>query len=291
MLSVLQNLKGPIINGLLLGGLYGIVGIGMALIFGIVHVVNLAHGEFIILASYLSLVTMFLFPVDPMLTLVVVIPVMCLVGFLIQYSLFNRVLSKGMNPPLLVAFGLSIIFQNLFFLIFTPDQQTLPTSISVQTIPVGSLFDLPLVYLVDFGGSILIIIFLHFFFKRTYMGKAIRAASVDEAAAQLMGIHTKNIYAWAMALAAGTAAIAGVMVGMTFSFYPQAGSEYLIIAFGVVIIGGLGSLLGTLVGGLILGLAQNVGAYFLGPGYQLISGYVILFIVLTLKPTGLFSKG
>jgi branched-chain amino acid transport system permease protein len=278
-------------NGLLLGGLYGIVGIGMSLIFGIVRVVNLAHGDLVILASYLSLVTLSIFNVSPLLTLILVIPAMFLIGFLIQYYLVNRVLGQGMNPPLLVAFGLSIILQNLLLLVFTPDARALLTSISIATLPIGNFINIPVVYLVDFIGSLLTILLLSRFFNRTYLGKAIRAASDDEGAAQLMGINTKKIYAWAMAIAGGTAAIAGVLVGMTFTFYPHTGPDYLIIAFGVVIIGGLGSLIGTFLGGLILGLAQILGAHFLGPGFQLLSGYIILLIVLAFKPTGLFAKG
>ena len=278
-------------NGLLLGGLYGIVGIGMSMIFGIVRVVNLAHGDLVILASYLSLVTLSIFNVSPLLTLILVIPAMFLIGFLIQYYLVNRVLGQGMNPPLLVAFGLSIILQNLLLLVFTPDARALLTSISIATLPIGNFINIPVVYLVDFIGSLLTILLLSRFFNRTYLGKAIRAASDDEGAAQLMGINTKKIYAWAMAIAGGTAAIAGVLVGMTFTFYPHTGPDYLIIAFGVVIIGGLGSLIGTFLGGLILGLAQILGAHFLGPGFQLLSGYIILLIVLAFKPTGLFAKG
>ena len=278
-------------NGLLLGGLYGIVGIGMSMIFGIVRVVNLAHGDLVILASYLSLVTLSIFNVSPLLTLILVIPAMFLIGYIIQYYLVNHVLGQGMNPPLLVAFGLSIILQNLLLLIFTPDARALLTSISIATLPIGSFINIPVVYLVDFIGSLLTIFLLSRFFNRTYLGKAIRAASDDEGAAQLMGINTKKIYAWAMAIAGGTAAIAGVLVGMTFTFYPHTGPDYLIIAFGVVIIGGLGSLIGTFMGGLILGLAQILGAHFLGPGFQLLSGYIILLIVLAFKPTGLFAKG
>ncbi len=278
-------------NGLLLGGLYGIVGIGMSMIFGIVRVVNLAHGDLVILGSYLSLVTLSIFNVSPLLTLILVIPAMFLIGFLIQYYLVNRVLGQGMNPPLLVAFGLSIILQNLLLLVFTPDARALLTSISIATLPIGNFINIPVVYLVDFIGSLLTILLLSRFFNRTYLGKAIRAASDDEGAAQLMGINTKKIYAWAMAIAGGTAAIAGVLVGMTFTFYPHTGPDYLIIAFGVVIIGGLGSLIGTFMGGLILGLAQILGAHFLGPGFQLLSGYLILLIVLAFKPTGLFAKG
>jgi branched-chain amino acid transport system permease protein len=291
MISFLSDLKGPIMNGLLLGGLYGIVGIGMSMIFGIVRVVNLAHGDLVILASYLSFVTLSIFNVSPLLTLVLVIPAMFLIGFVIQYYLVNRVVGQGMNPPLLVAFGLSIILQNLLLLFFTPDARALLTSLSIATLPIGNFINIPVVYLVDFIGSLLTIFLLSRFFNRTYLGKAIRAASDDEGAAQLMGINTKRIYAWAMAIAGGTAAIAGVLVGMTFTFYPHTGPDYLIIAFGVVIVGGLGSLMGTFMGGLILGLAQILGAHFLGPGFQLLSGYIILLIVLAFKPTGLFAKG
>jgi branched-chain amino acid transport system permease protein len=208
MLSYLNELKVPITNGLLLGGLYGIIGIGMSMILGIVRLVNLAHGDLIILASYLSLVTMSFFPVSPLITLIIVIPVMCIIGFGIQYSLLNQVLGKGMNPPLLLAFGLSIILQNILLLIFTPDARTLLTSISVKTIPLGNFLNIPLVYFVDFIASLITIVLLSRFFNRTYVGKAIRAASDDEGAAQLMGINTKTIYAIAMGLATGTAAVA-----------------------------------------------------------------------------------
>ncbi len=291
MLSQLVELKGPIMNGLLLGGLYGIVGIGMSMIFGIVRVVNLAHGDLVILASYLSFVTLSIFNVSPLLTLVLVIPAMFLIGFVIQFYLVNRVVGPDMNPSLLVAFGLSIILQNLLLLIFTPDARALLTSISIATLPIGTFVNIPVVYLVDFIGAVVTIFLLSRFLSKTYLGKAIRAASDDEGAAQLMGINTKRIYAWAMAIAGGTAAVAGVLVGMTFTFYPHTGPDYLIIAFGVVIIGGLGSLIGTFMGGLILGLAQIVGAHFLGPGFQLLSGYIILLVVLAFKPTGLFAKG
>ena len=289
--EMLADLKDPIMNGLLLGGLYGIVGIGMSMIFGIVRVVNLAHGDLVILASYLSFVTLSIFKVSPLLTLALVIPAMFLIGFIVQYYLVNRVLGKDMNPPLLVAFGLSIILQNLLLLIFTPDARALVTNLSIATLPIGSFLNIPVVYLVDFIVSLATIFLLSRFFSKTYLGKAIRAASDDEGAAELMGINAKRIYAWAMAIAGGTAAIAGVLVGMTFTFYPHTGPDYLIIAFGVVIIGGLGSLIGTFMGGLILGLAQILGAHFLGPGFQLISGYIILLVVLAFKPTGLFSKG
>jgi branched-chain amino acid transport system permease protein len=150
--------------------------------------------------------------------------------------------------------------------------------------------NLPILYFVDFLLGCAVILALHLFFKNTYLGRAIRAASDDEIGARLMGINTRNIYAYAMGIAMITAAVAGVLVGMTFTFYPHTGPQYLIIAFGVMIIGGLGSMAGCLVGGIILAEAQLLGAHFAGPGYQLLAGYLVLLIVLGLRPQGIFGK-
>jgi branched-chain amino acid transport system permease protein len=280
----------PLINGILLGGLYAVIGIGLSMIFGIMRQVNLAHGELMILSSYFGLVFLQLLGLHPLLTLLLVIPAIFIVGYLVQTFLFNRVLEKGMEPYLMISFGLSIILQNLLLLIFTPDARSLKTNLVLQTLDAYGLFHVPVIYLVDFTGGLLVIGLLHLFMKRTYLGWAIRASADDLSASKLMGIHTKRIYAMAMGIAAVTAGVSGVLVGMTFTFYPHSGTQYLIIAFGVVIIGGMGSLLGTFLGGLILGVAQLVGAQLIGPGIQLLSGYLILLIVLTIRPQGLFGR-
>jgi len=279
----------PIVNGILLGGLYAVVAIGMSTMFGIVKLVNLAHGDLMILASFLSMTLVTWLGINPLVSLIVVIPVMYFVGFFVQGYLLNRVLGKEMEPPLLVAFGLSIILQNLLLLIYTPDAQSLESGLAMMTIPVSSFLSIPVIYLVDFIIGLAVIAILYYFFQRTYMGRAIRAASDDETAAQLMGIDTRNIYARAMGIAMMTAGVAGVLVGMTFTFYPYTGAQYLIIAFGVVVIGGLGSMKGCIVGGLILALAQLIGAQIFGPGYQLFCGYVVLLIVLAVRPQGIFG--
>jgi len=286
----MEGLAQPILNGILLGGLYAVIAIGMSTMFGIVKLVNLAHGDLMMLASYLSLVLVTWLGVSPLLTLFMVIPIMFVVGFFIQGFLLNRVLGKEMEPPLLVAFGLSIILQNLLLIIFTPDARSLMTDLAVMTIPVGEDLNIPVLYAVDFGLGVLVIFALYQFFRNTYLGRAIRAASDDEVAARLMGINTRRIYAYAMGIAMMTAAVAGVLLGMAFTFYPHTGPQYLIIAFGVVIIGGLGSMKGCLVGGLILALAQLIGAHFTGPGYQLLFGYGVLLIVLGIRPQGIFGK-
>ena len=156
--------------------------------------------------------------------------------------------------------------------------------------PIGKSLNLPVIYLVDFLFGCAAIFSIRVFFRNTYLGKAIRAASDDEVGARLMGINTKRIYAYAMGISMMTAAVAGILVGMTFTFYPHNGPQYLIIAFGVMIIGGSGSILGTLAGGLILAVSQLLGGYFFGPGYQLFAGYMILLIVLGIRPQGIFGK-
>jgi branched-chain amino acid transport system permease protein len=285
-----EDLLQPILNGILLGGLYAVIALGMTTMFGIVKLVNLAHGDLMILSSYLSFVMISWLGINPFLSLLVVAPVMFLVGFLIQRFLLNRVLGKEMEPPLLVAFGLSIVLQNTLLMVFTPDARSLMTDLSIKTIPIGSSLNLPVLYFVDFLLGCAVILALHLFFRKTYLGRAIRAASDDEIGARLMGINTRNIYAYAMGIAMVTAAVAGVLVGMTFTFYPHTGPQYLIIAFGVMIIGGLGSMGGCLVGGIILAEAQLLGAHFAGPGYQLLAGYLVLLIVLGLRPQGIFGK-
>ena len=285
----MEALIQPIINGLLLGGLYAVIALGLTTMFGIVKLVNLAHGDLMILSSYLSLTLVTYFGINPFLSILFVVPIMFVVGFAIQKYLLNRVLGKEMEPPLLVAFGISIILQNLLLLVFTPDAKGIMTDISVKTIQIGNIY-LPVLYLVDFIIGCLVIFFLRLFYNKSFLGRAIRAASDDVGAARLMGIDTSNIFAIAMGIAMITAAIAGILVGMTFSFYPHTGSQYLIISFGVIIIGGLGSMKGALLGGIILAEAQLLGAHFVGPGYQLLIGYAVLLAILALRPQGFFGQ-
>ncbi|MBI5603200.1 MAG: branched-chain amino acid ABC transporter permease [Deltaproteobacteria bacterium] len=280
----------PIINGILLGGLYAVIGIGLSLIFGIMRQVNLAHGELMILSSYFSLLSLKILTGSPIWTLVFILPAMFIFGYLIQSLLFNRVIQKGMEPFLMISFGLSIILQNALLLVFRPDARSLRTDLVIKSFNVFDLFYIPVIYLVDFSLGLLVLLLLYLFMTRTYLGRAIRAASDNLTAVKLMGVNPKRIYALAMGIAAVTAAVSGLLVGMTFTFYPHSGTQYLIIAFAVVIIGGLGSLPGTFIGGMILGISQLVGGRVLGPGLQLLSGYIILLIILTIRPQGILGR-
>ncbi|MGB6068153.1 MAG: branched-chain amino acid ABC transporter permease [Desulfomonilaceae bacterium] len=279
-----------IINGILLGGLYAMVGIGLSMIFGIMRQVNLAHGELMILSSYFSLLIVQILGINPLLTVFAVLPAMFFIGYVIQALLFNRVMHRGMEPFLMISFGLSIIIQNSLLLLFTPDARSLKNDLVVRSVDVFGHFHLPVIYLINFGVALLVLVLLHQFMKRTYLGWAIRAAADDLTATKLMGIDPQRVYALTMGIAAVTAAVSGVLVGVTFTFYPHSGTQYLITAFGVVIIGGLGSLPGTFLGGMILGVSQLLGGRILGPGFQVLSGYLILLAVLTVRPQGILGR-
>jgi branched-chain amino acid transport system permease protein len=275
-----------LVNGLLLGGTYALVGVGMSMIFGIVKLTNLAHGEFIILAAYFSVMFCTSFGLHPLLTLIITMPLMFILGYLLQTLLINRMMARGSEPALLVTFGLSIIIQNALLLIFTADAQRLIVSFQSKSIPLFRNVSIPVLNLVCCGIGLLTILILHFFLQKTFIGQSIRATSDDTVAAGLMGVNVRRTYGVAMGIALATTAIAGVVVGMPSTFYPTSGSEYLIIAFGVVVIGGMGSIKGTMVAGFVFGLARVLG----GANYGLMAAYLVLLIMLAVRPQGLFSR-
>jgi len=285
----LEVLGESVMMGLLLGGLYAVIGLGLSLVFGVMKLVNLAHGDLAVFSSYFAYVAMSSLGIDPVASLVLGIPILFAIGFAIQGLLMNRVFRLGMEPPLLIAFGISIILQNIYLALWTPLSRGLTTGYALESYRIGEFY-IPLVYLLDFVAALLVMLFLREFLRKTYLGRAIRAASQDWRAAQLMGINTNRIYALTFGISMMFAAIAGVFVGLTFPFTPSSGSAYLIIAFGVVIIGGLGSILGTFIGGVVLGVAQILSGAYFGAGWQLFLGYVIILAILTARPQGIFGR-
>jgi branched-chain amino acid transport system permease protein len=288
-MNILADLASTITMGIMLGGLYALVALGLSIVFGVMRLINVAHGDLLLLASYLALTLMTYLGLDPILSLIVVSPAMFFIGFVIQKYLLNRAFTISMEAPLIIAFGLSIVLQNVFQILWSPLSRGLTTSYTLKSFSIGAVY-LPLVYLLDFFVAIIVMVFLHQFLHRTYLGKAINAASQDRRAAHLMGINTKQVYAYAFAIAMAIAAIAGVFVGLTFPFTPQSGVSFLIIAFGVVVLGGLGSIAGTFIGGLVMGLAQTLGGYFLGTNAQMLIAYLIVIVLLATRPQGLFGR-
>lgn len=279
----------PLIMGIFLGGLYALIALGLSLVFGVMRIINLAHGDLVILGSYAAFGLMSYLGLDPVVSLVVCIPAMFALGFIIQKYLMGRAFRISAEAPLIIAFGISLIIQNTNQILWTPLSRGLNTSYSLTSFSLGKL-QFPVSYLLDFIAGIVVMIILREFLNRTYLGKAIMAASQDRRAALLMGINTNRIYGYAFAIAMASAAVAGVFLGMTFPFTPTSGTSLLTIAFGTVIIGGLGSMLGTFIGGMILGIVQAIGGHLFGPATQMLIVYSIVLVILAIRPQGLFGR-
>jgi branched-chain amino acid transport system permease protein len=281
---------GTIIQGVLLGGLYALFAAGLSLIFGIMRLVNLAHGDLIVLAAFTLLSLATWLGLDPFLATLLAIPAMFVAGFALQHVLLNRALGRDLLSPLLITFGLSIIIQNGLLEVFTADSRRLRLgAIETASIELGGNLAIGVMPLLTLGSAIAVVLLLNLLFYRTALGRAFRATSDDLEIAQLMGIDHHRIYSIAMGIAMVVATIAALYLGIRANFDPTIGPARLIYAFEAVIIGGLGSLWGTLAGGVIIGLAQTVGAK-LNPEWQILAGHIAFLVVVVLWPRGLFPR-
>ena len=279
-----------ILQGVLTGGLYAMFAAGLSLIFGVMRLVNIAHGDLIVLAAYLALVVTNALGINPLLSIIVVAPLMAVIGYVLQRLLLNRTLGDDLLPPLLVTFGLSVIIQNGLLEVFTADSRKLQAgSIEVDSIQIGAGLAIGTMPLIQFVVAIVTIAALQAIFYRSAIGRAFRATSDDRAVAQLMGLDNRHVYALAMALSMAIVAVAGVLLAVRANFDPSIGPARLIFGFEAVIIGGLGSMWGTLAGGIILGVSQAIGAQ-IDPGWQLLAGHIAFLLIVALRPEGLFPK-
>jgi len=279
-----------IVQGILIGGLYAMFAAGLSLIFGVMRLVNIAHGDLIVLAAYVALVVVETLGINPLMSLLLVVPVMAVIGYVLQRTILNRTLGDDLLPPLLVTFGLSVIIQNALLELFTADSRKLNAgpieTASIEILPGVSLGILPLA---QFVMAVVVIALMQMVFYRTGMGRAFRATSDDQPVAQLMGLDNRHIFGLAMALSLAIVAIAGVLLAVRANFDPSIGPARLIFGFEAVIIGGLGSMWGTLAGGVILGVSQAIGAK-IDPGWQLLAGHLVFLFILAVRPQGLFPK-
>ncbi|MQT15594.1 branched-chain amino acid ABC transporter permease [Segnochrobactrum spirostomi] len=284
-MSILDTL----VQGILLGGLYTLFAAGLSLVFGIMRLVNLAHGDLIVFAAYLILVGVSMLGLSPFVAVLLAAPLMFGLGWLLQSAILNRVLGKDILPPLLVTFGLSVALQNGLLEGFSADSRRIPAgtlegaSIDLGVVTVGVM------PLLTFASAIAVIVALNAIFYQTALGRAFRATSDDAVTAGLMGIEPKRIFAIATGLAMVVVTIAALYLGMRANFDPSIGPARLLYAFEAVIIGGLGSLWGTLAGGVIIGVAQTFGAA-INPEWQILAGHIAFLIVLLIKPRGLFPR-
>lgn len=286
----MNTLLDVVIQGVLLGGLYALFAAGLSLIFGVMRLVNLAHGDLIVLAAFLILSLVSLAGVSLPLAALLALPLMFLVGYLLQRFILNRAIGADILPPLLMTFGLSIIIQNGLLEAFSADSRRLSAGdIETASLALGGGVAIGIMPLITLGAAIAVIVCLNQIFYRTALGRAFRAVSDDPTVAQLMGIDNRKLFSVAMGIALVVATVAGLFLGIRANFDPTIGPARLIFAFEAVIIGGLGSLWGTLAGGIVIGIAQTAGAA-INPEWQILAGHLAFLAVLILRPRGLFPR-
>lgn len=279
-----------LINGALLGGLYGLLGIGLALVFGVMRVINIAHGEFMVLGAFLVVILAGMVPgVHPLLLLLPVVGALFLLGYLFQAVLVNRVVrSRDPLAPLLLTFGVSVILRNAMVEIFGADVHSIQAgnlsraSMAILGIHVGVL---PLLTLLL---AVVLFLALQWLISSTQIGRIIRATADNSEVVRLMGVKPARIYNLVMALSLALGAIGGVLLAMRSSFTPFSGAERLLIAFEVVVLGGVGSFWGALLGGIALGMAQLAGLK-LDPNAGLLYAHLLFFVGLLLRPRGMIA--
>jgi branched-chain amino acid transport system permease protein len=279
--------------GLLTGALYGLAAAGLSLVFGVLRVLNVAHGELIMLGGYATFWLFASYELDPFLSLGIVVPAMFVVGIVLHQGLFARVETLDEEPriknSLLIGFGLALVFQNMAVRLWTADERAVNTAYSGAVVAAGGLV-FPVVRVASLGVAALAIAVLHLFLQRTDLGQAIRATAEDWQAALLMGIDVRRTYVVAFAIGSALAGIAGTLVTVGYSINPSIGLEWTLKALVVVVLAGLGSMPGTLLGGLLLGGAESVSALVLGGPYREVVALVLFVLVLMVRPQGLFGR-
>jgi branched-chain amino acid transport system permease protein len=278
-----------ILSGLLIGGIYALIGTGLTLIFGVMRVINFAQGDLVMVGMYL---TFFLFKglgLDPFVSVLLVMPALFVLGAVLQRTLINRALNALPQNQILLTIGIGLVLSNTAMLLFTSDYKILSTSYSSSSFAIGQVhLSTPLVYC--FAITLAITGGLYWFLARTETGCAIRATAQDREAAQLMGIDVRRMGYVAFGLGAALAGAAGALVAPTYYIYPQVGGAFTLKAFVVVVLGGMGSVVGAMLGGLLIGTAESLSAAYIGSGTKELCVYVIFLLVLLFKPSGLLGK-
>lgn len=278
------------LQGILIGGLYAMFAMGLALMFGIMRMVNVAHGDMVILMAFLGFVLTDTLGLHPFVAMAVVVPIAFCIGYVLQRGVLNKTISKDPLRSLVVTFGISIVIQNLLLEFYSADTRAIASGgLDSQSIQLLDNLAAGVLPLITFVFALLLTFGLQALFGNTSIGRAFRATSDDPGAASLMGVNNAHVYAFATAIAIGILGIAGVFHGMRTTFSPTDGPAQLIYAFEAVIIGGMGSFWGTLAGGVLLGVTQAIGARF-DPGWGVLCGHVMFVMVLLFRPNGFFPK-
>jgi branched-chain amino acid transport system permease protein len=278
-----------VVQGVLLGGLYALFACGLSLLFGVMRIINLAHGDLALLGTFMVLLAVEHLGVSPFAALIIVLPGAALAGYALHYGLFDRSLRGGELSPLLATFGLSVVIGNVLLEAFSADTHSLSAgALTTASWRISGQLSISALGALIFVVAVLVLGGLQLFLSRTQLGRSMRATADDPRTAELVGINARRVYAIAAAIAIATAALAGTFFGMRSSFDPTQGPAQLIFAFEAVVIGGLGSLWGTLVGGIVLGVAQTVGAQ-IDPAWSILAGHILFLAVLAFRSGGIFA--
>ncbi len=285
MTGFLQSL----LSGILVGGAYALIGIGLTIIFGVMRIINFAHGDLLMVGTYITYFAFTLFRVDPFLSIVISMPLMFLFGAFLQKVFINRVLNALPQNQILLTIGLGLVMSNTVMMLFTSDYRILSTTYSSASVKLGGLsISTPL--LLSFLITAAITAFLYWFLLKTDTGQAIRATAQDREAAQLMGINVRRMSVLATGMGAALAGTAGALLLPTYYTFPQVGSTYTLKAFVIVVLGGMGSIIGATLGGIVVGVAESLASYFTSSDIKELFVFVLFLLVLLFRPAGLLGK-
>lgn len=285
-----MNWVDTIVQGTLLGGLYALFAMGLAVIYGVMRQINIAHGDFIVLGAYLALGIVAATGLHPFLVIPLATVVFALFGYVLQRGLLNRTLGGDILAPLVVTYGLAIVIENVLQQTQSADPRSIKLpDLDTASLPIGGGLAIGVFPLIMFLVAVAVAIALEIVFNRTRLGVAFRAVSDDRETASIVGVRDKRLFSYASAISFAVIAIAGVFMGIKFTFTPTLGPNFLLYAFEAIVIGGMGSFWGTLAGGIILGIAQAIG-FALNPGWGILAGHLVFLAVLLVRPTGLFAR-
>ncbi len=278
-----------LLSGVLIGGAYALIGVGLTIIFGVMRIINFAHGDLVMLGMYASFFLFTLGNVDPFVSIVFVFPLLFLFGALLQKLVINRVLNALPQNQILLTIGIGLILSNTMMLLFTSDYRIISTTYSSGSFRIGEIsVSTPL--LLSFVITAAVTAVLYWFLLKTDTGQAIRATAQDRDAAQLMGVNVKRMSVLATGIGAGLAAVAGSLISPTYYIFPQVGQPFTLKAFVIVVLGGMGSVMGATVGGILIGATESLAGAYISSGLKDLVVYVLFLLILLFKPAGLFGK-
>jgi branched-chain amino acid transport system permease protein len=277
------------VYGVLQGGLYALIAVGFSLVWGVMHVVNVAHGAFVIAGAYVAWSVTTDLGLSPFIGMAVAAAVLFAVGYVLQRGVINLVVNSPIWMTLLLTFGLELLIVNGLIIVYSGDFRSIPTDFAGQGLSVGGV-RIPYGRLLGFGLALLLTLLLARFLDRTRSGRAIKATGMDRATARLMGIDVRHVYALTFAIAAALAAIAGSMVGLVGTFSPAGAGSFTLRSFVIAVLGGLGNMWGALAGGLLLGVAESLGGQYLSGTLVNAIGFAVLVFVLIVRPSGLLGR-